>query len=86
MMNNIDMILEIVKDIRNTIHDFQLQQNEISKRVSHVEVTLEEMKNKITNHETQINNLDDRDKKTQGIVLFFAFVIPIVIGILEIIF
>ena len=51
-----------------------------------MEVTLEEMKNKITNHETQINNLDDRDKKTQGIVLFFAFVIPIVIGILEIIF
>lgn len=85
-MNNIDMILEIVKDIRNTIHDFQQQQNEISKRVSHVEVTLEEMKNKLTNHETQINNLDDRDKKTQGIVLFFAFAIPIVIGILEIIF
>ena len=27
-MNNIDMILEIVKDIRNTIHDFQIQQNE----------------------------------------------------------
>lgn len=85
-MNNIDMILEIVKDIRNTIHDFQIQQNEINKRVTHVEVTLEDMKNRLSTHETQLDNLYDKDKKVQGIFLLVAFCIPIVIGILEILF
>lgn len=85
-MNNIDMILEIVKDIRNTIHDFQIQQNEINKRVTHVEVTLEDMKNRLSTHETQLDNLYDKDKKVQGILLLIAFCIPIAIGILEIIF
>lgn len=85
-MNNIDMILEIVKDIRNTIHDFQIQQNEINKRVTHVEVTLEDMKNRLSTHETQLDNLYDKDKKMQGVLLLIAFCIPIVIGILEILF
>jgi len=85
-MNNIDMILEIVKDIRNTIHDFQIQQNEINKRVTHVEVTLEDMKNRLSTHETQLDNLYDKDKKVQGIFLLVAFCIPIIIGILEILF
>lgn len=85
-MNNIDMILEIVKDIRNTIHDFQIQQNEINKRVTHVEVTLEDMKNRLSTHETQLDNLYDKDKKVQGIFFLIAFCIPIVIGILEILF
>lgn len=85
-MNNIDMILEIVKDIRNTIHDFQIQQNEINKRVTHVEVTLEDVKNRLSTHETQLDNLYDKDKKVQGIFLLVAFCIPIVIGILEILF
>ena len=85
-MNNIDMILEIVKDIRNTIHDFQIQQSEINKRVTHVEVTLEDMKNRLSTHETQLDNLYDKDKKVQGIFLLVAFCIPIVIGILEILF
>lgn len=85
-MNNIDMILEIVKDIRNTIHNFQIQQNEINKRVTHVEVTLEDMKNRLSTHETQLDNLYDKDKKVQGIFLLVAFCIPIIIGILEILF
>lgn len=85
-MNNIDMILEIVKDIRNTIHDFQIQQNEINKRVTHVEVTLEDVKNRLSTHETQLDNLYDKDKKVQGIFLLVAFCIPIIIGILEILF
>lgn len=85
-MNNIDMILEIVKDIRNTIHDFQIQQNEINKRVTHVEVTLKDMKNRLSTHETQLDNLYDKDKKVQGIFLLVAFCIPIIIGILEILF
>lgn len=39
-MNNIDLILDIVKDIRSTIHDFQKQQNEINSRVTKVEATI----------------------------------------------
>lgn len=85
-MNNIDMILEIVKDIRNTIHDFQIQQNEINKRVTHIEVNLEDMKNKLSTHESQLENLYDKDKKLQGIVLLVVFVVPIIVGILGIIF
>lgn len=85
-MNNIDLILDIVKDIRNTIHDFHKQQNEINARVTHIEVNLEDMKNKLSTHESQLENLYDKDKKLQGIVLLVVFVVPIIVGILGIIF
>lgn len=85
-MDNINMILEIVKDIRNTIHDFQAQQQEINKRVTHIEVTLEDIKSKISDHESRISNLDNKDKRLQGIVIFLCFMIPVIVSIIGIIY
>ena len=85
-MNNIDLILDIVKDIRSTIHDFQKQQNKINSRVTKVEATIKDMEHKLSSHESKIEKLSDKDKKAQGIALLIGFAIPIVIGILGIIF
>ena len=42
-MDNISLILDIVKDIRNTIHDFQAQQNAMNSRVTQLESTLKDI-------------------------------------------
>lgn len=85
-MDNISLILDIVKDIRNTIHDFQAQQNAMNSRVTQLESTLKDIDNKLSNHESKLDNLYDKDKKIQGVFVFFGFMIPIVIAILGIIF
>ena len=85
-MDNISLILDIVKDIRNTIHDFQAQQNAMNSRVTQIESTLKDMDSKISNHQTQLDSLCDKDKKIQGVAIFFGFMIPIAIAILGIIF
>ena len=85
-MDNISLILDIVKDIRNTIHDFQAQQNAMNSRVTQIESTLKDMDTKISNHQSQLDNLYDKDKKIQGVAIFFGFMIPIAIAILGIIF
>lgn len=85
-MDNISLILDIVKDIRNTIHDFQAQQNAMNSRVTQIESTLKDMDSKISNHQSQLDNLCDKDKKIQGVAIFFGFMIPIAIAILGIIF
>lgn len=85
-MDNISLILDIVKDIRNTIHDFQAQQNAMNSRVTQLESTLKDIDTKISNHESKLDNLYDKDKKIQGVFIFFGFMIPIVIAILSIIF
>lgn len=85
-MDNISLILDIVKDIRNTIHDFQAQQNAMNSRVTQLESTLKDIDNKLSNHESKLDNLYDKDKKIQGVFIFFGFMIPIVIAILGIIF
>lgn len=85
-MDNISLILDIVKDIRNTIHDFQSQQNAMNSRVTQLESTLKDIDTKISNHESKLDNLYDKDKKIQGVFIFFGFMIPIVIAILGIIF
>ena len=85
-MVNISLILDIVKDIRNTIHDFQAQQNAMNSRVTQIESTLKDMDSKISNHQAQLDSLCDKDKKIQGVAIFFGFMIPIAIAILGIIF
>lgn len=85
-MDNISLILDIVKDIRNTIHDFQAQQNAMNSRVTQLESTLKDIDYKLSNHEAKLDNLYDKDKKIQGVFIFFGFMIPIVIAILGIIF
>ena len=85
-MDNISLILDIVKDIRNTIHDFQAQQNAMNSRVTQIESTLKDMNTKISNHQSQLDSLYDKDKKIQGVAIFFGFMIPIAIAILGIIF
>lgn len=85
-MDNISLILDIVKDIRNTIHDFQAQQNAMNSRVTQIESTLKDMDSKISNHQSQLDSLCDKDKKIQGVAIFFGFMIPIAIAILGIIF
>lgn len=85
-MDNISLILDIVKDIRNTIHDFQAQQNAMNSRVTQIESTLKDMDSKISNHQVQLDSLCDKDKKIQGVAIFFGFMIPIAIAILGIIF
>lgn len=85
-MDNISLILDIVKDIRNTIHDFQAQQNAMNSRVTQLESTLKDIDNKLSNHESKLDNLYDKDKKIQGVFIFFGFMIPVVIAILGIIF
>lgn len=85
-MDNISLILDIVKDIRNTIHDFQAQQNAMNSRVTQLESTLKDIDTKISNHQSQLDNLCDKDKKIQGVAIFFGFMIPVVIAILGIIF
>ena len=85
-MDNISLILDIVKDIRNTIHDFQAQQNAMNSRVTQLESTLKDIDNKISNHQSQLDSLCDKDKKIQGVAIFFGFMIPIAIAILGIIF
>lgn len=85
-MDNISLILDIVKDIRNTIHDFQAQQNAMNSRVTQIESTLKDMDTKISNHQSQLDSLYDKDKKIQGVAIFFGFMIPIAIAILGIIF
>lgn len=85
-MDNISLILDIVKDIRNTIHDFQAQQNAMNSRVTQIESTLKDMDYKISNHQAQLDSLCDKDKKIQGVTIFFGFMIPIAIAILGIIF
>lgn len=85
-MDNISLILDIVKDIRNTIHDFQAQQNAMNSRVTQIESTLKDMDSKISNHQTQLDSLCDKDKKIQGVAIFFGFMIPVAIAILGIIF
>lgn len=85
-MDNISLILDIVKDIRNTIHDFQAQQNAMNSRVTQIESTLKDMDTKISKHQSQLDSLYDKDKKIQGVAIFFGFMIPIAIAILGIIF
>lgn len=85
-MDNISLILDIVKDIRNTIHDFQAQQNAMNSRVTQIESTLKDMDSKISNHQSQLDSLCDKDKKIQGVAILFGFMIPIAIAILGIIF
>lgn len=85
-MDNISLILDIVKDIRNTIHDFQAQQNAMNSRVTQIESTLKDMDTKLSNHQSQLDSLYDKDKKIQGVAIFFGFMIPIAIAILGIIF
>ena len=85
-MDNISLILDIVKDIRNTIHDFQAQQNAMNSRVTQIESTLKDMDSKISSHQSQLDSLYDKDKKIQGVAIFFGFMIPIAIAILGIIF
>ena len=85
-MDNISLILDIVKDIRNTIHDFQAQQNAMNSRVTQLESTLKDIDTKISNHQSQLDNLCDKDKKIQGVAIFFGFMIPVGIAILGIIF
>ena len=44
------------------------------------------MDSKISNHQAQLDSLCDKDKKIQGVAIFFGFMIPIAIAILGIIF
>lgn len=85
-MSNVDIILDIVKDIRSTLQEFQHQQNELNKRVSHSEIMLEEIRSKITIHETKLAELETKERKAQGVLIFIGFIIPIVVAILGIIF
>lgn len=84
-MDNISLILDIVKDIRKTIHDFQAQQNAMNSRVTQLESTLKDIDSKLSNHESKLDSLYDKDKKIQGVAIFFGFMIPVIIAILGIV-
>ena len=58
----------------------------MNSRVTQIESTLKDMDSKISNHQTQLDSLCDKDKKIQGVAIFFGFMIPIAIAILGIIF
>ena len=85
-MSNVDIILDIVKDILSTLHEFQHKKNELNKRVSHYEIMLEEIRSKVTTHEIKLAELETKERKAQGVLIFLGFIVPLVIAILGIIF
>jgi len=80
------LILSIVEDIQSDMKALRKTQEELNTKMAVNESRISTLERDVTEHNTRLTLLENKDNKATGILSFFLFVIPTAIAIVSLFF